>query len=87
MDKEKNDYIDLDIHVDIYQNGKVTPMHIYNHDKIDNKNIRFNKLCGDIYGASPENEEIGEVIIYKNFEKNTKFRIYLYSYVGDFSEV
>ena len=87
MNREENDYIDLDTHVDIYKDGVVTPMHIFNHQDIDDKYIKFNKTGGDVYGATPENEAISEIIIYKNFPKNTKYRIYLYSYIGDFNDV
>jgi len=84
-------FVDLDTHVDIYKpDNTIIPVHIFNLDEISRKEgfQVIDEEFGDGLGMDDEAQaNYSEIIIYDDFDFKNKLMIYLYAYLGDFSEV
>ena len=80
-------FTDLDTHVDIHkQNGEVVQIHVFNNEIVDGEGVKVNEIGGDAVGDSSD-DNLSEVVVHKNFNKNNRYEIYLYAYMGNYTEI
>jgi len=81
-------YLDLDTHIDIHDsNDKVTPIHLFNYEKIHQKGVHFGPNKGGPIGSPENNSSLSEIIVKRDFNKKSRYQIYLYAYFSNFSEL